>query len=436
MKKKTKIRLTLFGSLLFVAVNIFLVWFDEKELTRLSYIEEWEQTFEEDLYNEIENEGTFQSSTVEYSYFDKQAGSFKQFLVEEGDQVDVGDDLYEYVVRDYQADKQQLESQEDKLEGEIDALEDYVDAVEDTDIPEPEEDERPYVDAELSKAQREAQANMMLEKKEAQLDVIEDQLDTLSDNGQVIQVGSQYEGTITDISETLDNPAITIKQDELVVAGKVHEGERNEIQEGMKVRGNLLNQNQTWEGALESVASYSEYEKDDTSYYNYTIELNEQPEGALQGYHTTVSFITGEAQNSLTAEIGWIQERLEEVKPEEPAEETDTEAEDNSTDESETPDQPSEEEGPAAFERQRFLWVMTSDGTTLTRPIETGLVMGDLVQITDGVGLGQWVADENESQFFDGGTFLTPINRDHLTLDSIQAQENWWSAMKMGVLVR
>ncbi|MFC0525395.1 efflux RND transporter periplasmic adaptor subunit [Pontibacillus salicampi] len=437
-RRKTKFWATVTLFVLFGAVNMFLVWFDEEQeyIEQLSYIEEWEQVFEEDLYNDIQAEGTFESSTEQYSYFDEQAGSFQRFLVQEGDQVSVGDPLYEYVVRDYQADKQRLESQEEQMEEEVDALQDYRDAVQSADIPTPEEDERPFVDAELSQEEKVAKAELEMEQKEAQLEVVQDQLSALTNNGEVIEVGSQYEGTVTTINETLENPAITIKQDELVVKGTINEGDRHKLATGMKTEGFLLNEEEYWQGKLTRLSSFADQEDEKTSYYEFTVEVEDLPEETLGGYHSTVAFITEEAENATTVQIGWVQERMEELIPPEEQEEEAAEEDDNPTDESETPDQPTDQEDAVPLKKQRFVWTITDEGTTVTTPIETGLVMGDLVQVTNGLSTGVWLADENERQFREEAPFITPINRDHLSLTSVQAHENWWYGMKTGLIAR
>ncbi|WP_154657299.1 efflux RND transporter periplasmic adaptor subunit [Pontibacillus marinus] len=433
MKKKTKLWLTSLLILSFAIVNLFLVWLDETNIQQKSYIQKWEQTFEEDLYNELLAEGTLRATTENHVYFDEKLGSFQRFLVKEGQSVESGTPIYEYAVRDYQKSIAETETEIAKIEGELLALEDYLMSVEFIDVPEPdpeEENQRPFAEAEVAKQQRIAKVESQIAQKEAQLTALEDRLSDLESRDQVVQVASPYEGTVTNLSQSLQEPVVTLKQSDLVIRGLVDEGVHQQITTDMKARGELLNQEYAWKGTVDTIGTYPEKEEDEVSYYPYEIQVEDLKEDLNPGYHTTVSFITNEAQNAITAEIGWIQERIEEVEP--------AKEKDNPTDESDTEDQTTDQVDPLPFKKQRFVWAMTDKGETVIQPIELGMTMGDLVQVTDGLALGQWVADEKESQFREGSLFLTPINLDHLSL--LQTKESngktIWNYMKMGMLVR
>lgn len=434
MKTKTKIWLTSLLILSFAIVNLFLVWLDETTVEQKSYIQKWEQAFEEDLYNELLAEGTLQSTTENHVYFDEKLGSFQQFLVEEGQPVQAGDPLYEFVVRDYQENISETETEIAKLEGEISALEDYLMSVEFIEVPEPEEEEQPpFAEAEVAKQQKVAEVEAEIAQKEAQLTALEDRLSDLESRDQVVQVASPYEGTVTNVSQSLEEPVVTMKQSELVIRGLIDEGIHQQVEMDMKARGELLNQEYAWQGTVQTIDSFPEKEKDDVSYYPYEIQVENLNQDLNSGYHTTVSFITEEAQNAVTAKVGWIQERIEKV------EQTDEEenGKDGTDTEGET-DTGAEENQNESLKRQRFVWIMNDQGETVTQPIELGMTMDDLVEVTDGLSLGQWIADEDENHFREGGTFLTPINLDHLSL--IQTKESngatLWNYMKMGLLVR
>lgn len=431
MKPKTRRWLIISAVALFVMVNLLLVWLDEEDIEQKSYIQQWEQAFEEDLFNEVLGEGKFKSSTQNHVYFDEDIGSFNKFLVEEGDEVEAGDPLYEYIVRDYQENITRLETEVSSLEGEVAALEDYLRRVERIVIPEPEEeDQPPFVDAQLAKEQRIAQVEAQLAQKEAQLLAAESQLSDLNNRDEIVQVGSPFAGTVTRAAESLEEPVITLEESELVVSGLVDEGVRNDIQEGMKVVGTVQTEDFTWEGTVSRLAEYPEKEVDQVSQYPVEVEVPELAEGIHAGYHTTISFITAEANNVVTTEIGWIQERLEELEP--------LTEEQNASDESETKDQRFEQEDPTPFKKQRFVWTMNKDGRTVTQPIELGLTMRDLVEVTEGLEVGQWIADENEERFREGSLFLTPVNWDHLAFESIRSfdKRTMWDFLKMGLLVR
>ncbi|WP_039870437.1 hypothetical protein [Halobacillus sp. BAB-2008] len=106
----------------FIVANALLIYFDEEEkVERKSYVHDWSQTVTEDLAETLETKGVFTSETTTPVYLDEELGSFQEFLVEEGDTVADGDDLYTYAVSDYYAQEAQLQGDIDRIEQEISA---------------------------------------------------------------------------------------------------------------------------------------------------------------------------------------------------------------------------------------------------------------------------------------------------------------------------
>ncbi|KGP91508.1 hypothetical protein N780_19675 [Pontibacillus chungwhensis BH030062] len=446
MKTKTKVWTVSLATILLVVANIILVVLSEDEVERKSYISKWDTPFTADLENAITEEGVFQPASEEHVYFDKDLGSFKQFLVEEGEEVNLGDPIFSYVVRDYWGTVTQLESQISGLEEEVEALEDYVDEVEDIDVPDTEEpDARAFAEAEVNKEQAEAEAEKELALKEAQLEALEDELDEVEEYGQVIEVTSLFDGTIKELDYSLEDPAVTIaRSDQLILAGDIDEQNRVDIQEGMKARGTIDKLEQSWEGQVGSADEFpieGSSELGDSS-YPYVVELNESIDGVLPGYHSTVYLTVEEVQNAITVYQNWIHlpidgmedfvsdEKIEDEVLEEESEEVQEEG----PDESEEVEQVEDEvvvEGP-------YAWVMNDLGLVEKRYLELGIDEYNLQEVQEGLTLEEWVADEPNEEFYEGTSFLTSLQTERIHWTDVKSLDKgvMWEYAKMGLLMR
>ncbi|GGD10447.1 transporter [Pontibacillus salipaludis] len=436
--------------ILLVIANIILLFLSENEVERKSYISKWDTPFRANLENVIEEEGVFQPSTEEYVYFDDDLGSFQQFVVEEGDQVDVGEPLYEYVVRDYYEAVDQLENQIEGLEEEVEALEDYVNEIEDIEVPEPEfnvdeeEEPSPFAEAEVIKSQSEAEARKELALKEAQLTALEDQLDEVEDRGEVIEVVSLFSGTVKKIDHSLKNPTVTIsRSDELVIAGKIDERHRQNLQEGMLARGTIDKLEQSWEGQVQSADDFpvEGSSEDGNSDYSYVVELNESVDEALPGYHSSIYFTIEEVKNAVTVYQNWIHIPIDGfddyVADYEPEDEVLSEEEEEvqETDSSEK-EEGIEVEGPLV--EGPYAWVMNGKGEVEKRSLNLGMDEYNLQEVKEGLAVEDWVADEPSKEFRDSTTFLTSLNLEYLDWRGITTlkKDVMWEYAKMGLLMR
>ncbi|MBA2176771.1 hypothetical protein H0266_17920 [Halobacillus locisalis] len=372
----------------FIATNAFLIFFDEEDrVERKSYVEKWSKSTTYNLFERLNVNGVFASEEANSVYFNDDIGSFQEFLVEEGQSVSDGDDLYTYEVVDYEKQEAQLESEIDRLEEEEDAIDDYIDELEDYDVPEPESDDDEddssdppsYVQTEYLVEERIAEQEAELAKVEAMLEMVEDQLDQLEDDGQEITVTSAYDGTVTHISESLEAPILTLKSTNLIVKGEFSEEERRLVEEDMAAQVFIEDLEVQTPGTLTSVHEFpEEVEVQRASRYPYEIELENADETLLPGYHADVDIITDSALEAVTV--------LDSV---------------------------------LVTEENLYAWVMTEEGVLERRTIETGIEENGLVQIIEGLEDGEWLADQPEDEFRRQATFITPINIRDLSVQKL-----------------
>jgi HlyD family secretion protein len=80
-------------SLLFVGTNAYLIEKAKSKVDREVRIEEWQQSVKDDLQKELTKSGVVTSADEIHLYFNDEFGSFKKFLVKEGDEVKAGTPL-------------------------------------------------------------------------------------------------------------------------------------------------------------------------------------------------------------------------------------------------------------------------------------------------------------------------------------------------------
>ncbi|MFC7063664.1 HlyD family efflux transporter periplasmic adaptor subunit [Halobacillus seohaensis] len=402
---KNKNRWIGLGVFLFLACNFFLIYFDsDHNVEQKSYVNEWSGTFSSDIEESLSVRGVFSTEEVTPVYFDEQSGSFQEFFVDVGDQVNNGDELYSYEVLNYQSQEAELERESTKLQEEIDAIDTYLLALENYTIddsqnnntfgfnnPFSNDDSQDEVEGFIDNNQDPAEAELIKEEaiadkekertqKEAKLAMVEDQLDQLTSTGQTITVTSTFDGVVTDRSEDLNSPLLTLSSSELLVEGKLREKERKMVEEDMKAEITIQDLDDLeLQGSMEEIDSFPEdVNVHSSSQYPYEITLTENDEQIRAGYHADVNIITDEVSGALAA--------FEKV---------------------------------LVTEKNLFAWKMTDQGILEKSLIETGLEEAGIVEISSGLEGQVKLASLPRDQFRDGTPFITPIDLRNLKIDDL-----------------
>lgn len=370
----------------FIAANSFLIFFDEEgRVERKSYVETWSKSTTYNLFERLNVNGVFASDESNEVYFNDDIGSFQEFLVEEGQSVSEGDDLYTYEVVDYTKQQTQLESEINRLDEEIEAIEDYIDELEDYDLPDPDEDDEDssdppsYAETEYSQEADIAAQEAELEKKRAMQQMVEDQLDQLEDDGQEITVTSPYDGTVTNVSKDLKAPILTLKSSRVIVTGEFNEEERKQVEADMPARVYVEDHDLETPGTLTAVSDFPEQvEVQRSSRYPFEITLENEEEKILPGYHANVDIITDSSLNAVTV--------LDNV---------------------------------LMTDENLYAWVMTTDGVLERRAVETGIEENGLVEIKQGLEDGEWLAAAPKDEFRHQAPFITPIHLRDLSVQRL-----------------
>ncbi|WP_176142387.1 efflux RND transporter periplasmic adaptor subunit [Halobacillus hunanensis] len=407
MRTRYKVRICGLVVIAFLTLNAGLIYFDrDQQVEQKSYINEWSAAFTEDLFESIHTSGVFTSNEITPVYFDKQSGIFQEFLVEEGEEISEGDDLYTYKVEDYQVQLNQLETKAARLQAEITSLTENINELESFTIPETgassqpsffsesspsdsfsqdpepqqqEDSELQTIETEFMKQNAIAEKELQLSQKQAHLSMVENQLNQLEQTGQSITVTSEFSGVVTNLSENLQPPLLTLSSSNLIVSGELSEEHRKQVKEGMNSYVRIPNLELEVKGLVESIKPFPEsVDVQHPSHYPFEIVIEEKKKEVRPGYHANIEIITAEAIDAVAA--------YEDVLK-------------NGGNSS--------------------AWVMNDRGRLEKRKIETGIVEDRMVEVTEGLAKGELLADHPEDEFRDGAVFLTPLKLDQFEVQNL-----------------
>ncbi|WP_106495450.1 efflux RND transporter periplasmic adaptor subunit [Lentibacillus sp. Marseille-P4043] len=403
MKRKKIIYLCV---VLFIGINICLIAFDKEEnVERKSYVTDWAKTFKADMYEKIDKPGVLAAIEENDIYFNDNMGSFQGFLVDEGTQVNVGDELYTYQVQDYFATKAQLESEIDKINGEISAIEQAISTISFYQVPrinvslgnedDSEETTIPSVEADYMKKQYLTQKENELAQKNAQLESVQTQLTELQMSGDTITVESPYQGNITMVSESLADPLITIESTQLYVKGELTEKERMEMEQGMPVEVAVSENDTVLQGTINKISdSPKTVDISGKSIYPFAVSFADEAEQEelLPGFHANMAITMDESTGATVAHDDVI--------------------------------------------FGNSIWKMTSEGKLSKQKIKKGIHSNQRQEITEGANFGDLVAEDHKSQFRSGATFITPLKLDEVRWKQLFDADEFWKSFVTGLLSR
>lgn len=384
-----KKRILIICTILFVSLNVYLIAKDNEHVQRVSYIPKWTEVEEKDMYETLDTTGVIDYAEQEFVYYDNDI-MFDRFLVDKGDYVFIGDDLYIYEVTNFEAVKARLENKVDQLESEVDSIEDAISQMSRTSIgrsrtevliPDSDESiriERDEANLTLQKEQYIIEKEKELDQVEAKLESVASQLDDLIRTGSTIYVSSPYEGVVTDISTALANPLITIQSEELHITGELTESERMDVKTHMPAHIQLIeelrvdDEDEDWDGTFDGFVNFVSNDPknlslNQSSIYPFHIAFDDEDDldDLLRGYHVDLEITLDE---SLDATV---------IKED--------------------------------FLYGSFVWEMGHDSLLMKKRVETGIAMDNYIEIIDGPYVGDRVAMDSRNNLIDGATFITPL---------------------------
>lgn len=384
--KLTRGRLLLLLTVIFISLNAFLVVKDsDGKVNRTSYIKNWTEADQKDMYDRLETVGVLDYTEEQFVYLEGDVGNFQTFLVDEGVTVFAGRELYTYQVENYDETKSQLENEVERLEAEISAVEAAIDKMKRTNIVRG-ETQVVYPDneiaavfphdasaAELLKEQYRIEKENELEQKEAELNSVQSQLADLTAGEETITVQSPFDGKVTNISKTLENPIMTIETPDLHMIGELSESERAKVEEGMVTEITFVEVDLDEMEELQGVVTYVSDEPKEVmlkgnSVYPFEVTFDEELtiDQLLQGYHVNLEIMVAESPDAVVIDEELLDEEMK-------------------------------------------IWKMSRSGILTNKEIEAGIQMDAWIEVREDLQSDDWIAIAAENNFYDGTTFITPF---------------------------
>ncbi|MCA1060892.1 hypothetical protein LCL96_18410 [Rossellomorea aquimaris] len=392
MKKKTILVSTLTLATLFIGTNTYLIEKASSKIDREVRIAEWAPVHKGDLVRELPKAGVVAPEEENYIYFNDQFGSFKKFLVKEGDQVKSGTPLYEYEVTDQTQQKNALESEADQLESEIDNIEDNISALKrlELSLPSKSTDDKDIpIDASSLESEYEIKKEIIakeleIDRLESQINNLDRQISDIESYETTLTVQSSVEGTIQDLSHSIDNPLITIASQSTIVKSDLTEEEVVTVEEDMNVTVQSDIEKKLQKGSVTKVATLPKNDPhiQTDSMYPVEVKFQDKDNKLLPGHHVYLSIITEEVKGAWLVPVTSI-----------------------------------EKDGNATY-----IWVLNEKGTVEKRNVTTGLKVNGQQQIKSGVKAGEYyvVYPDQIPALKNNTPFITALDWDKIKLRELK----------------
>lgn len=396
---------------IFIMANCLLILFDSGgKVPRQAFVAKWGQVYQSDLKEKIHTKGVVAYSGENYVYFDKSLGNFEEFLVGEGALVQTGDPLFRYNVNDYYQTEAALTYELERLREEVSSIEEAISEMVDFRISSPSvpvvrdtnNDQTTVVvtpqepvEAEVLKEQFILQKEQELAAVQEQERMIQSQLNDLRATGDTITVESPFSGKVKEVSSTLEDPLIRIGDTSLIVKGDLNETARIDVETGHEVDITFDEVNQRFTGTVSKLEDEPhEVAVDSESIYPFEVIFEEEQEidSILPGYHTNMSITVEQSLNATT-----INEKYVSAKK---------------------------------------VWNLQESGKLEKVAIDTGLHIGNKIEVKKGLSAGDLVTEKKTKDIFAGMPFITPLKIRTVPWLQIGDYENWGEYFVTGLLSR
>lgn len=312
---------------IFLTVNIVLIFKGEEDIRRVNYITKWTSVKEQDLLETMPSAGVYIPKEEQHLYYDPNNGSFDGFLVQKGEAVEPGTELFQYSPEDINATRASFQAEIDRLRKEITSIDQHISDMTriqpntntnttsqtnrattnngDSVVVEVHPfDAGPYISQSIARDIEDKKLEKS--KLENEIEKYEDLIQSTDTTLMQLTETSELSGTVKDIKHELDNPIITIISNDQKIEGNLNEDEVQQVLPGMKVFITYDNSNKQINGVVDEVFTYPNKKpavgKENS--YRFTVQLEEQMEQTnIYGQHVNLKIITNEVTDALTIPV-------------------------------------------------------------------------------------------------------------------------------------
>lgn len=355
----------------FFAGNTYLILKSDSKIKRSNAVGKWTAVKQEDLVSTKKAKGVIMPSEESNIYYDQHAGTFGEFLVDEGEVVEVGTPLFEYSSADGEAKKKQYEAEAAKLEKEISGIDASISGLEAliADLPEKtkkDKETKPILETSIEQDIQEKE--LQKSRLQAEVEKYDDLVLAVEEGLTNLTVSSEIAGVVKSVSKDLKNPVVTIASNEQQIEGVLSETELRSVTKDMKVYAYSDSSKQKLEGTISEIAALPKGKADvkKESEYPFVVTLNESPEGLVHGSHIDMNIVTKEELGALTLPMKTVAHKKE----------------------------------------KSYVFVLKKNGVIEKREVTEGFRLRDRQALTNGVSKGEIVATE---KMVGNSPYFTPL---------------------------
>ncbi len=117
-----------------VAGNLYLLLKEESKADRTGYISKWQVVKEGDVTKTFDTKGITKAAEEHYVYYDGTRGALTSLLVNKGDKVESGTELFTYGTQQLDEERMEVEAEIVQIENEITSVKNQIDDLEDISV--------------------------------------------------------------------------------------------------------------------------------------------------------------------------------------------------------------------------------------------------------------------------------------------------------------
>ncbi|MEK4222428.1 MULTISPECIES: efflux RND transporter periplasmic adaptor subunit [Bacillus] len=286
-----------------IAGNLYLIFKKDSKIEKTQWIDKWARVKIGNLAETFHTSGVITPQEEYPVYFDPSMGQFSKFLVEKGDKVSPGTELFQYSPAEIEEERAKWLAEKEQAQREIDLVTEEVQKLQNIQSSLKSSDQTPSA-AEVTVKSQILEQQAEIGKLQEEVKKYDTLLRELDQRKQQLTVKSPYAGYVEKIDDRLNNPIITIRSLKPAVQGVLNEKQRKKVTEGLKVKVSVDTKKKQYTGKIIKVDSYPENEPSvhKNSYYPFKAQLfnvKDSNEPLLPGSKANITIITKESLSTL-----------------------------------------------------------------------------------------------------------------------------------------
>jgi HlyD family secretion protein len=357
-----------------IAGNLYLIFKKDSKIEKTQWIDKWTRVKIGNLAESFHTTGVITPQKEYPVYFDPSMGTFDKFLVEKGDKVSPGTELFQYSPAEVEEERAKWLAEKEQAEREIDLITEEIQKLENIQSSlQSNSDQTPSV-AEVTVKNQILEQQTEIGKLQEEVKKYDTLIHELDQKMQQLTVKSPYAGYVEKINDQLNNPIVIIRSLKPAVQGVLSEKQRKQVAEGLKVIVSVDTKKKQYTGKIIKVDSYPEDDPSvhKNSYYPFKAQLFHVKDSngpLLPGSKANVTIITKESLRTLVVPSSSV----------------------------------------FKDQKKNYVLILNREGIIEKREIAKGIHVGQKQEIVQGVKLGEAVIPNPQDIQKVNSPFITPL---------------------------